>query len=199
MSLAVVVAPFDGVVARRLVEPGAVVAPSTPILTLALPGPLKIDVSVPERDADLARAGMAARLDLETYPGRVFDGKVARLISSPDSSGGALVAEVHVANPERLLKPGMAARVSVALGGKPDAVLVPSAAVVEEEERGAVKKFVFTVADGKAKKIAVTTGRTENGRTEIAHGLAAGEKVVVSGHQRLSPEMRVRIVEEKPR
>ena len=210
LSLAVVVAPFDGVVVRRLVEPGAVVAPATPILTLYGKGnrtmALKIAVSIPERDASLARVGMAATLDgIDALPGRAFDGKVARLhsfdraqdrpLSPPDSSGRALVAEVHAADPQQLLKPGMLARVSLVLGEHREAVLIPSEAIVEEEEGEQGKFFVFAVADGRAKKIAVTTGWSQNGLTEIVNGLAAGEKIIVSGQQRLSPGISVRVSE----
>ena len=96
-------------------------------------------------------------------------------------------------NPQQTLKPGMFARVSVVLAEHRDALLVPSEALVEEE--GELKKYIYKVADGKAKRVAVGTGWTENNLTEITTGVREGEKIVVSGQQRLRPETKVRVLD----
>ena len=194
LGLTAMIAPFNAVVTRRLVDPGAYVSTSTPILTLAVPDPLKINVSIPERDVSFVRPGMAARLEIDAFPGRNFDGRVARLNSALDSATRTLTAEVHVPNPQQTLKPGMFARVSVVLAEHKDALLVPSEALVEEE--GELKKYIYKVTDGKAKRVAVGTGWTENNLTEITTGVREGEKIVVSGQQRLRPETKVRVLEE---
>lgn len=192
LSLTRVVAPFAGVVTRRLVDPGAHVSSSTAILTLATPDPLKVIVNIPEKDATLVRAGIAAKLEIDAFPGRVFQGKVARLNSALDPSSRTLLAEVHVPNTEQLIKPGMFARVSLVLAEKKDSLLVPAEAIVEDDG----KDFVYTVNGGQAAKKPVVKGWTQNNLVAINQGLEEGEQIVVAGQQRLRPGMKVRVLEE---
>ena len=194
LSLTSMIAPFHGVVTRRLINPGAYVTAAAPILTLAVLDPLKINVSIPERDVSLVRVGMAARLGIDAIPGRTFEGKIARLNSALDGAGRKLMAEVQIPNPQQLLKPGMFARVSLVLAEHKDAVLVPAEAVVEQEGEG--KKYIYIVAAGTAKRLVVTLGWTQDGFAEVTEGLKEAEKIVVSGQQRLRPGAKVRVVEE---
>ena len=194
LSLTGIVAPFSGVVTRRLIDPGAYVTSTSSILTLAIPDPLKVNVMISEKDVSLARVGMKAKLELDAFPGRAFEGTIARLNSALDVASRTLTAEVHVPNPQQVLKPGMFARVTLVLAEHKDAVLVPTEAVVEEEGEG--QKAVYTVAEGKAQKVAVTTGWTQNGLSEVTQGLKGGENIVVSGQQRLRHQAKVSVVEE---
>ena len=194
LSLTGIVAPFSGVVTRRLIDPGAYVTSTSSILTLAVPDPLKVNVMISERDVSLVRVGMAAKLEIDAFPGRTFHGQIARLNSALDTASRTLMAEVHVPNPQQVLKPGMFARVTLVLAEHKDAVLVPTEAVVEEE--GAGKKVVYAVAEGKAKRIEIKTGWAQNGFSEVSDGLKVGENIVISGQQRLRPQTKVSVVEE---
>jgi len=193
LELTRVVAPFSGVVTRRMVDPGAYVSTSTPIVTLAVPDPLKVIVNIPEKDVNLVRVGMVARLESDAFPGRVFEGRIARLNSALDASSRTLMAEVHVPNSRLLLKPGMFARVSLVLAESKDSLLVPAEAVVEDEGR----HFVYSVADGAARQRVVTKGWTQNSVVAITKGLEEGEEIVVAGQHRLKPGIKVRVLEEK--
>jgi RND family efflux transporter MFP subunit len=197
LGLTRVTAPFSGVVTRRLIDPGAHVSSASPILTLAVPDPLKVIVNISEKDVSLVRAGMVAKLEIDAFPGQTFEGKIARLNSALDPASRTLMAEVHVPNPQRLLKPGMFARVALVLAEHKDALLVPTEAIVEEE--GDTSRYVYTIAGDRAKRIVVTPGWTQDSLTEITKGLVGGEQIVVSGQQRLRPEMKVRVLEEKVR
>lgn len=192
LSLTRVLAPFGGVVTRRLVDPGAYVSSSTPILTLAVPDPLKVVVNIPERDVSLVRAGLAARLEMDAFAGKIFTGRIARLNSALDPTSRTLMAEIHVPNGELLLKPGMFARVSLILGEQRDSLLVPEEAVVEEDG----KAFVYTVAEDRAVRRAVSRGWAQNGFVAVAKGIEEGEQIVVAGQHRLKPGMKVRVLGE---
>lgn len=192
LGLTRVTAPFSGVVTRRLVDPGAYVSSSTPIVTTAVPDPLKAIVNIPEKDVNLVRIGMVARLEINPFPGRVFEGRVARLNSALDAASRTLMAEVHVPNSQQLIKPGMFARVSLVLGEHKDSLLVPEEAVVEEEGR----YFVYSVADGEAKRKAVAKGWSQDGFIEVTKGLEGGERIVVAGQYRLRPGTKIRVLEE---
>jgi RND family efflux transporter MFP subunit len=192
LSLTRVVAPFSGVVTRRLVDPGAHVSTATPIFTLVAPETLKVIVNIPEKDVTLVRVGMVAKLQVNAYPERVFEGKIARLNSALDPSNRTLTAEVHVPNPTYALKPGMFAQVSLVLAEQKDAVVVPAEAVLEDEG----KVFVYTVVENKALQRAVTRGWTRNSLVAITKGLDEGEQIVVAGQHRLKNGMKVRVLDE---
>lgn len=192
LGLTHIVAPFNGVVTRRLIDPGAHVSTSTPILTIAVPDPLKVILNIPEKDVSLVRVGMVTKLEIDAFAGRVFEGKIARLNSALDPSSRTLMAEVHVPNRDQLLKPGMFARVSLVLAESKDSLLVPVEAVVEEEGKG----YVYSVVDGKAKQRSVTRGWTQNSFVAITRGLEEGEQIVVAGQHRLKPGMKVRVLED---
>jgi membrane fusion protein, multidrug efflux system len=192
LSLTQLTAPFNGMVTRRLLDPGALVSSATPILTLAVPDPLKVVVNVPERDVNLVRVGMIARVRVDAFPDRSFEGKIVRLNSALDPASRTLAAEVHVPNSERLLKPGMFARVSVVLAEEENSLLVPSEAVVEEEGQN----YIYGVSEGKAKRKAVTLGWTQNSYIAITQGLEKDEKIVIAGQHRLKQGSKVRVLEE---
>ncbi|MGH7770745.1 MAG: efflux RND transporter periplasmic adaptor subunit [Candidatus Binatia bacterium] len=192
LDLTRMVAPFNGMVTRRLLEPGAYVSTSTPILTIAAPDPLKVILNIPEKDVNLVRVGMLTKLQTDAFPGKVFEGRIARLNSALDSSSRTLMAEVHVPNSQQLLKPGMFARVSLILAEEKDSLLVPVEAVVEDEG----KDFVYSVTEGKAKRRAVNRGWTQDSLMSITKGLEEGERIVVAGQHRLKPGVKVRVLEE---
>jgi membrane fusion protein (multidrug efflux system) len=186
-----VVAPFAGVITRRLVDPGAHVSTTTPIATIAAPDPLKVVVNIPEQDVSLVRTGMTAKLELDAMPGRIFEGRIARLNSALDSASRTLAAEVHVPNRQRLLKPGMFARVTLVLAEEKKAFLIPAEAIIEEEGRS----YVYSVADGKAARKAVKRGWEQDGVVAIRDGVAEGEEIVVAGQHRLKPGIKVRLIQ----
>ena len=93
-------------------------------------------------------------------------------------------------NPDRGLRPGLFARVAVELDARPDAVLVPEAAVVLQEGG----PIVYRVVEGRALLTQVTTGVRRAGKVEITRGLAVGETVVTNGHVRLRDRAQVEIV-----
>jgi RND family efflux transporter MFP subunit len=194
LSLTRVAAPFGGVVTRRLVDPGAHVSTSTPILTIAVPDPLKVVVNIPERDVNLVRVGMAAKLELDAIPERVFEGRIARLNSVLDAASRTLMAEIHVPNREGQLKPGMFARVSLVLAEDKNSLVVPAEAVIEDDG----KEFVYTVDEGKAVRRPVVRGWAQNEIVAINRGLDEGERIVVAGQQQLKQGTKVRVLEEGP-
>jgi len=195
LNLTRIQAPFSGVVTRRLVDPGAHVSSSMTILTIAVPDPLKVIVQIPEKDVNLVRVGMMARLQVDAFPGRTFEGKIAHLNSALDASSRTLMAEIHIPNPQRFIKPGMFARVSLVLAEKKDSLLVPEEAVIEEDG----KDFVYTVADGKARRLPVASGWKQDSFVAIDRGLEEGIPIVVAGQHRLKPGVKVRVLDQSER
>jgi RND family efflux transporter MFP subunit len=176
-----VVAPAAGVVSRRLVDPGSTVTPATPLLQLVDIDPVLVTIPVAERETAFIRPGMKALVRVDALPGRVFRGTVASV--SPVLAAATRTAEVRieVPNAERVLRPGMTARVDLELVTRANVVAVPVEAVLEQEG----EKRVYVVAEGTARARRVETGISDGVRVEIRRGLNAGELVVVAGQHTL--------------
>lgn len=182
-------APFDGVVVSRRLDPGALVgATSGVVLTVARVDVVRVFIAVNERQATALTLGLPARVTFDAFPGRVFEGKVERLAPSFDPLTRTLDAEVHLQNPERLLKPGMYGRGEVELAKHPGSIVVP----VEAVQLSNGKAFVYVLEGDVAHRRPVTLGEDLGERLEVSAGLAAGATVIVRGIDGLSDGAKVR-------
>jgi membrane fusion protein, multidrug efflux system len=99
-----------------------------------------------------------------------------------DVKTGTLRVRAEFPNPEKLLRPGMFARIKVDLGIQPNSILVPERAVVELQG----KNFVWVISpDNKATQRAVTVGQQIGENVLIREGLKPGERIVVEGLQKV--------------
>ena len=189
-----IVAPFDGVVTARFVDPGALIqasasggasetegsAPgkgtSVPIVTVADIDTLRVYVYVPEEETSLIKVGIPVTLQLREFPGREFTASVTRFATSLDLSTRTMLVEADIQNPSHELYPGMYANVSVELARHEDAIKLPTTAVGGSSDAS----FVYLVHEGQLVKRSVTTGFTDQGWVEIASGLDGDETVVAS-------------------
>ncbi len=123
-------APLDGVVEDRILEPGDMASPSTPVLTVALPSPLWVRAYVPENEFGRIRLGMAATVSTDSYPGRVYHGWIGyisptaeftpKTVETPELRT-ALVYQVrvYVCDTHGELRLGMPATVHIDLSQPP--------------------------------------------------------------------------------
>jgi len=181
LAQATLVAPFDGVITQKFVAPGALVSPSTPIVTL-FGNDLDIPVSFEESRLSMLKPGLQVGITVAAYPGQTFDGKVAGVYPSADSKTHTFIMKVVPNDPDGKLRAGMFATVTVTTDRKDDATLVPVDAVVQVNG----KDTVFVVADGKAQKRSVVQGTISGGNVEIISGVKPGEQAVVSGNAGLN-------------
>lgn len=168
-AYATVVAPFDGMVSSRMVDPGAMAAPGAPLLTIQDAGRLRIPVDVPTGIATGVRQGdrLAVRIGTATTSGTV-EGVV------PGAGGNVATINVIVPNPAFAILPGTPATVSIPGAGRP-ALLVPEAAVIR---RGDLTGVQVRTADGDRLRW-IRLGATHGGLVEVAGGLGAGATIVV--------------------
>jgi HlyD family secretion protein len=186
-----IVAPFQGEIIRKYVDAGALVSPSTPIVNIVHIMTLKIVANVLERDIPLLKTGMKASVRTETYPEKVFEGRVARLNTGLDLTTRTLQAEVEIPNSGRLLKPGMFARVEVILLEKPKVLAIPSNAVMS----GQGERFVYVLQGNKAARTPIVTGIEQDRFVEVKEGLKEGDQVVTRGQEAIRENTTVRVVE----
>jgi RND family efflux transporter MFP subunit len=190
LELMQVTAPISGVVTKLLLNQGAYVSISSPILTIGVFESVRVLVSIPPDAAPLVKTGATATVQIDLYPDRGFTGRIVGLASGPDTSGGTLTAEIQVPNREEFFKPSTSLPIALVLGEKKDSLLVPNDAVFEEGG----KQYVYTVEAGRAKKLAVKTGWLQDRWREIVEGVGEEKSVVVAWQRRLQDGMRVQVV-----
>jgi len=167
-------APIDGAVRERKASVGEFLAAGAPVAGLVRIHPLRLKVSVPERDAPAIRVGQPVRVRLEGDPAE-HSGRVARLSPSIQEQNRTLIVEAEVPNREGRLRPGAFARAEIMVGADRTVLLVPASAIVTF----AGMEKVFGVKDGRAVEKRIRTGRRVGDRVEVLEGIAAGEPVVV--------------------
>jgi RND family efflux transporter MFP subunit len=169
----VVIAPVDGAVSQRQVSPGEFLAAGAPMATLVRIHPLRLRVSVPEREAAGIRAGQAVRLTVEGDT-TVYGGRVVRLAPIVQELNRTLTVEAEVPNERALLRPGTFARAEIVTEAAQPILTVPTSALVVF---AGVEK-VLVVRGGKTAEVRVQTGRRLGEEIEIVEGLKRGDPVV---------------------
>ncbi|WP_189987198.1 efflux RND transporter periplasmic adaptor subunit [Thalassobaculum fulvum] len=190
LSKSVITAPFAGVVGFRAISVGAYVSPGDRIVELASIDPLKVEFRVSEVFLPHLKVGLPVRMTVDARPGESIDGEIVAVDPIVDVNGRAVRLRAHVRNPEGRLLPGMFARIRIVVEERPQAVLVPEAAVFRAD--GGL--FVYRVDGGKAVRTAVAIGRRLPGRVEVLDGIDRDTVVVTAGHQRLRDGSKVVVV-----
>jgi RND family efflux transporter MFP subunit len=166
-------APFDGVVRERHLSIGAYLDVGAAVATIVRVDPLRLRLTVPEREAASVRAGQAVRLRPEGET-RGAEGTIVRLSPAVDENTRTLLVEAEVPNGDRILRPGAFATAEIVIAAEEPAVLVPADALVTFA--GVTK--VLGVVDGRIVEKRIRVGRRTGERVEVLEGLAAGETVV---------------------
>jgi RND family efflux transporter MFP subunit len=175
-------APFEGIVAERLVSVGDYVTRGTRVATVVKIDPMRVELTIPEQAVSLVRAGQAVRLTVDAYPNEIFEAKVRFVSPSLRADQRALTIEAIAPNPSGRLKPGLYATASIQLPEPAPARLVPSASI--ETISGTSR--VYVIKDGRVEERIVTIGDRIAERTEITSGVAAGEVIAADPKGRLT-------------
>lgn len=173
-----VLAPFDGIVSQRMVEVGEPVVPGQPVLELVSLDHLYVSAPLDEIDIGRVKEGLPARVTLDPYRGRVWQGvltRVSPVVNDLKEQNRTLDVEVEMKpDPSAPLpKPGTSADVEIVLDRRDDVLRVPTNAVIEA-------KRVLVLENGKAVSKAVRIGLRNWDWSEVADGLKEGEAVITS-------------------
>jgi RND family efflux transporter MFP subunit len=168
-------APFEGMIRERRAVQGDYVAIGQPLVVLVRMHPLRLRLAVPEREAAGLRIGQPVSLTVEGDP-RTYRGRLVRMSPAISEDSRTLLVEAEVPNQDARLRPGGFARAEIVTQAATPAILVPASAVVSF---AGIDK-VIAVRDGRARELAVKTGRREGERIEVLEGLPAGTPVVVA-------------------
>ena len=175
---AVVVAPLNGIVAKRHVQPGEKVAFDTPIITVVDLRELELAALVPSSDVPQIAIGMPVELAVDGYDARRFDGRIERINPSTEPGTRAIHVYVGIGNASGALRGGMFATGRIAVAASSPAPTLPMAAVRTE----AGQSFVWTVDGGKLVRRTVMLGRhdDESGFVEVKTRLPPGIPVLAA-------------------
>ncbi|HEV8716545.1 MAG TPA: efflux RND transporter periplasmic adaptor subunit [Candidatus Binatia bacterium] len=197
MEYTKITAPFDGIVAERFVDPGALIQAATtasvnvsPVVTVQRVDMVRVFVNVPETEVPAVDRGDPATLVLSALPEKKFAGTVTRFASALDPSTRTMKVEIDFPNPDGLLHPGMYGNLTLNLETHAEALTLPAPALVIEKG----KTFVYVVEDGKARRVEVTTGIDDGIRVEITKGLQGNEAVIVGGASTVTDGGAVRAI-----
>jgi RND family efflux transporter MFP subunit len=195
-------APMDALVLSRSVEEGALVASGTPGFVLADTTSVKAVFGVPDTIVHDVKIGLPLQISIEAIPGGRFPGRVTAIGASAERESRLFDVEVTIANPDGRLRSGMIASVEAAPPGAapaagPVAVAVPLTAILKAP--GSPDGYaVFVLQEGEGQALArirdVKLGEVLGSRIAVTSGLAAGERVIVTGATIVNDGDPVRII-----
>ena len=184
--------PINGFVTARNFDVGDMFAMSAPLFTVQQVIPVKLLVGISESEYTKVKKGDKVSLTVDAIPGKTFQGKVERLYPTIDAATHTFKAEVVVPNADKVLRPGMYARVTVNFGTR-NSIVVPDRSIVKQEGTGT--RFIYVLGeDGTVSYTPVTVGRHLGAEYEITAGLEAGSTIVVKGQSALKDGVKVNVL-----
>lgn len=176
-SFARVVAPFAGTVTARNVERGSLVSAgnATPLFKVAILDPVRVFVQVPQDAAAGIKNDLEARVSTREFPGRVFQGKVARSTGALDQNTRTMLVEVRVPNPKNELLAGMYAEVSLNLPSSHRVFELPATALLNDAKG---LRVALVDAESTLRLVPVVVERDTGATVQISSGLSADARVV---------------------
>jgi RND family efflux transporter MFP subunit len=205
----IISSPVDGFVGKRFLDAGASVSPNVPVASLVDIRSVRMVANLVEKDVKRVTVGTRADIEVDAYPGETFNGRVSRVAPVFDPATRTAEMEIEVPNPGFRLKPGMYARVQLTVAVKPDAITVPSNAVVRLDGKAGVfvvqGRSAGATGNGSApveraattgtstgsvtgddsamaaKFMPIETGISDGQNVEIVSGLGDGARVITTG------------------
>ncbi|WP_209428158.1 efflux RND transporter periplasmic adaptor subunit [Pararhodobacter sp. SW119] len=190
-------APFDGTIGIARVDAGTYVSPGTVIATLQDLDTMRVDFSLPEQALPSLFIGQQLHVRIEGGARR-FDGEIIGIDPRVDPNTRMVALRGAVENPDRALTPGQFARVAIDLPAEDDVIALPQTSVVTSlygDFAYVVRPRSDTADTLEVRQVFVEAGRRSNGWIEIRDGIAAGDRVVASGQNRLSNRAPVTLAE----
>ena len=181
MARSVITAPFSGTVVDVAAEPGEVAVPGAPLVRLVKLDPVKVSVSLSDRDVVALSEGMPATVSTEAR-GLRLKGKVTHIHRAADLRTRSFLADIEVPNPEGTLLPGMIASVEVDVAvAKNDLVISQDWLVTKVDQIG-----VFLNRNNRAVWSKVELGPVVGSRVVVSRGLEPQDELVITGHRELA-------------
>lgn len=196
-GFAKITAPFDGVITARNIDIGSLVSADSsnrqPLFVVSDVHEMRIYVRAPQVYAAVLKVGMNAKLHLPDYPDRAFDVHIATTSNAIDNKSRALLVELHADNKDGLLKPGAFTQVVFELPPEPNAMTVPSSALLFRD----LYTYVATVDNQSRIRLKrIQIARDYGARVQIDGGLSIEDRIVRNPPESLAEGDEVRVAGE---
>lgn len=196
-------APFDGRLGISYINPGQYVNPGNQVVTLQALDPIYVDFFLPQQALVQVQVGQAVEVTVDTYPGRIFSGKITTVNPKIDSTTRNVQVEATVFNPDFALLPGMFASVKVETGPIEQYITLPQTAIsfnpygeiayiikendkdVNNENKNKDKKSKSSKTTLSAIQTFITVGDTRGDQISVLKGINPGDYVVTAGQHKL--------------
>lgn len=184
-----ITAPFAGVISVRYVKHAQYVGLNQPLFRVTSFDPLLCPIQIPERELSRLRLGQSAYVTVEAFRGERFPASVLRISPVISATTGTVKVTLEV-SAQGKLRPGMFASVFLETETRPDALVIPKAALSLES----IGDTVYVAGDGTASRREVKLGFQEGDSVEVRQGVAEGERVIVVGQDGLSDGTPIQIL-----
>jgi RND family efflux transporter MFP subunit len=182
-------APFGGRVAKRMADPGAMLASGTPLFTFVDDAVLEFRASAPSTQYGKVRVGSPVKVTVDSLPGLAVTGRVVRIAPLVDDRSRSFETVVEVPGNSALVG-GLFARASIQIGVLAGALVVPPAALVRD---GTSQAQAFVIEGGKAERRTVALGVEGADAVQVTSGLQPGDVLVLDPPVALSSGSPVEI------
>ena len=181
-------APFSGRIGLKNISPGAYVTPLTVLASIQEVDILKLDFTVPEKYSSQMNVGRMVSFTTEASV-KTYTAKVMATESSVTQDTRTLAVRAVVQNKDAALVPGSFAKVMLRFEPDPNALMVPSQAIIPQA-RG---KKIVVYQDSIAKFVDVTTGIRDSASVQVLSGLKPGDTIILTGLLSIKPDGKVQI------
>ncbi|MFB9864126.1 efflux RND transporter periplasmic adaptor subunit [Rufibacter immobilis] len=183
-----IVAPFSGKVGLRAISVGAFLTPETVVTNLVSTNPVKITFAVPEKYASQVKVNTELTFTVAGSSDK-FTAKVYAIEPNIAAATRTLQLRARADNPNGVLLPGSFANIQLPLTVIPDALLIPTQAVVPVQNG----KKVFITENGKAKEVMIETSTRTEKDLLVTSGISAGDTILTTGVMSLKAGSPVRV------
>jgi len=185
-------APFSGEIGLRYVSEGSYVSPTTQIASMQDIDRVKIDFTVPEKYSDLVQRGDSITFSVRGNE-RKYKANVYAVESRIDLATRSLRVRAMARNPDRTLIPGSFAKIELTLNRIPDAVLIPTEALIPELQG----QKVYLFKNGRALPSPVKTGIRTSREIQITEGVSPRDSLIVTGLLQIKDSAQVKVRDVK--
>lgn len=185
----------DGMIGELNVEEGEAITPNSLVGTHVFTEYILVEFGVVEKDVNKLALGQRARIFVDAYPDKTFEGTVENISPVVAGTSRTATVRVRVENPEGFLLPGMFSRVKILIYSKKNSIVVPTEAVLGKKDEAYV--FVIDGETNTAVKKSVKVGYQREDYTQIDSGLSDGDLVVTHGYEKLEDGSKVKILEKQ--
>lgn len=184
-------APASGIVLEKKAVEGMRFMAGEVLYQIADLSTLWVIAEVNEQDIAQVKVGSHARIQIDAYAGRDFDGKVDFVYPTLNVATRTVQVRIAIANPQGLLKPAMYANAAIPVGGSGKVLTIPNSAVIDS---GKQQVALVRLAEGRFEPRKVSLGQRSDSYVQVLSGVAEGEQVVTSANFLIDAESNLKAV-----